>query len=377
MAADIVYLRGERVRSVQGGADLVSGTVLAVLKRRFGETAVAELYADEIARRHGESTGPVASLGRSLVGRYPACTRAVCREVEDACAAGARLLFVDQSMYALACRSLHTLAPRVKIAVLFHNIERRFYLERALRARRPHNFLLVPGIARAERLAVRRAHLAIVLSDRDSRGLQAEYGRPADLVLPPGLEDRGPARPVAADRAEVPGAPARMLFAGSAFPPNVEGVRWFIRQVLPRVEGTLTVAGRGFEEYRTEFESDRVHVPGGVPDLRPYYQEADLVVSPIFWGSGIKMKTAEAFMYGLPLVGSAEALEGYDADRALALRADSPEAFAAALAVLADPRERARRGEAARRYFTEALSAAAAEAALNLALDRILPGGRA
>ena len=31
MAADIVYLRGERVRSVQGGADLVSGTVYTVL----------------------------------------------------------------------------------------------------------------------------------------------------------------------------------------------------------------------------------------------------------------------------------------------------------------------------------------------------------
>lgn len=373
MAADILYLRGERVRSIQGGADLVSDSALRILKRRYGDSAVAEFYADEIAQRNGESAGPLASVARCLAGRYPACTRSVCREVEETCARGARLLFVDQSMYALACRTLPAAAPHTKIAVLFHNVERRFYIERALRARKAHNVLLVPGIARAERLAMRRADLVIALSERDSIGLENEYGRGADLVLPPGLTDRGPARriPKSADDAAA-ASELRMLFAGSAFPPNVDGVRWFIRNVLPDVNGSLTVAGRGFERLRPEFESASVRVPGGVPDLEPLYAEADVVISPIFWGSGIKIKTAEAFMYGLPLVGSAEALEGYDAGRAGALRADTPEEFARALSALSDPRERHARGALARQYFLDALSFDKAEALLGAALDRLV-----
>ena len=50
---------------------------------------------------------------------------------------------------------------------------------------------------------------------------------------------------------------------------------------------------------------------GTVDDLAPYYYEADCVVIPIFYGDGMKVKTAEAMMYGKRILATKEALEGY------------------------------------------------------------------
>jgi len=60
------------------------------------------------------------------------------------------------------------------------------------------------------------------------------YGRIPDLVLLPPVEDRLPPekaiRESSKNRSEF-----TMLFVGSAFPPNLEGVRWFVREVMPFV----------------------------------------------------------------------------------------------------------------------------------------------
>lgn len=51
---------------------------------------------------------------------------------------------------------------------------------------------------------------------------------------------------------------------------------------------------------------------GGVNSLQNYYNIASAVVMPIFIGDGMKVKTAEAFMYGKTVFATNEALEGYD-----------------------------------------------------------------
>ena len=51
-----------------------------------------------------------------------------------------------------------------------------------------------------------------------------------------------------------------------------------------------------------------------VEDLEEVYEQCHIVISPIFHGGGMKTKTAEAMMYGCPIIGSKEAFEGYDVD---------------------------------------------------------------
>ena len=59
-----------------------------------------------------------------------------------------------------------------------------------------------------------------------------------------------------------------------------------------------------------------MQVVGTVDCLETWYEKADVVISPIFLGSGMKTKTAEALMYGKPILGTKEAFEGYDTDPA-------------------------------------------------------------
>ena len=61
-----------------------------------------------------------------------------------------------------------------------------------------------------------------------------------------------------------------------------------------------------------ELTAGNVDVVGTVDDLSHYYYEADVVVLPILYGNGMKVKTAEAMMYGKPILATQEALEGYD-----------------------------------------------------------------
>jgi polysaccharide biosynthesis protein PslH len=358
----IIYVRGGAVRSFSGGADLISSSVKRMLDERYGAAEIGCVYMDEL----GKAPGKPRSLARAAAGRYPFYGRAASALVKAGARAGAELLFVDQSVYGLACAEAKAVSPGISCAVLFHNDERRYYAERAARGGKAHDLLLLPAIARAERAAMRKADLCIALSARDAMCLEEDYGRRPELVLPPGLEDRFNGGVSPAAESEEPGL--RMLFVGSAFAPNLDAVRWFVKNVLPLVPGKLKVVGSGFEAHRAELGRGRVEIAGFVPDLGAVYSEADCVVSPVSWGSGIKVKTAEAFMHGMPLVGCAEALEGYDPEAAGAIRADDAESFAAALRSLESPESRQVRGRAARRYFLDALSYPAAKEKMDAAL---------
>lgn len=361
MGASAVFLRGEKPGVIRGGADIVSASVRKILEERYGR--LRYLYLDEAEPVPGRILG----FMRAATGRYPSYSPAASTRV-GAAVIGAKLLFIDSSVYGLACAEARRVNPGIKCVVLFHNIERRFYLRQAVHARRLRNLVLLPAIIRAERAAVRGADLVIVLSDRDASELESDYGRRPDLILPPMLEDRFRDRVIAQKSLD---DGLRMLIVGSAFPPNLGAARWFVREVLPEVHGKLSIVGNGFDAYEKELASDRVAVKGLVPDLRPYYEEADCVVSPIRWGSGIKVKTAEALMYGMPFVGSAESLVGYDPTASGAILAGTREEYIAALGSLGDTGERSLRSSVARAYYHEALSPAVGKRALIAALDEM------
>ncbi|MBL8968457.1 MAG: glycosyltransferase [Spirochaetaceae bacterium] len=367
MRAKALYLRGERVTEIRGGADQVSASILAMLRDYF-EGEVEELYLDEPP---GRAPSRFASLREALVLRFAPLGRAAAARLKER-VKGKDFLFVDQSVYGRAVEDARVSEPACRSAVLFHNDERRFYIERAKKTGRWHNLLLLPAIERAERAAAGGAELLVALSARDARELAEDYGREPELVIPAVVADRRKESP---ERPDPDGADFSMLFAGSAFPPNLEGVRWFVREVMPLVTGRLVVVGRGFEEHRKELESDRVTVAGTVPDTAPYYAVADCVISPIFWGSGIKVKTAEAFMQGKTVVGTAEAFEGYDREAAGGILAQDAATFAAALSRLAANRREGAFSAKARAYYESALSYEAQYRRFSAAMDRLL--GRA
>jgi glycosyltransferase involved in cell wall biosynthesis len=131
--------------------------------------------------------------------------------------------------------------------------------------------------------------------------------------------------------------------------PNVDGVLWFVREVLPlirrkRPETTLAVVGRVPDAKIQQLgaEDQRIEITGTVPDIRPYLWGSLVSIVPLRIGGGTRLKIYEAMAAKIPVISTTIGAEGLTAHPPEDIRiADTPEAFAEqCLALLADPTAR-------------------------------------
>lgn len=151
--------------------------------------------------------------------------------------------------------------------------------------------------------------------------------------------------------------PGDMVFTGVMdYYPNVEGVVWFCREVLPLIrleipDATLTICGaRPDANVQALAAIPGVTVTGRVADVRPYMARASVAVVPLRIARGIQNKLLEAMAMGLPAVACSAAASGVEAvpGRDLFV-ADDPHDFAAkTLRLLREDDLRERTGTAAR-----------------------------
>ena len=147
------------------------------------------------------------------------------------------------------------------------------------------------------------------------------------------------------------------------YPPNADGVRWFINQVYPLVrqavpDATLTIIGPRPPKDITQFairNSQFVTVTGYVPDLQPYLERAALTVVPVRAASGMRVRILEALARGIPVVTTTTGVEGIDAVHGEHLLiADEPQSFAMEVVrLLQDASLRRRLAENGRRLVQE------------------------
>lgn len=135
-----------------------------------------------------------------------------------------------------------------------------------------------------------------------------------------------------------PASPNLITLGTLHYPPNADGIRWFIHEVFPgvcrQVPGArLTIVGKNppadFIELAAS-QPERVTVTGYVPDLVPYFEEAALMIVPVRAGSGMRVRILEAFAQAMPVITTTVGLEGIDAiPEEDVLIADSPDDFVA------------------------------------------------
>lgn len=143
-----------------------------------------------------------------------------------------------------------------------------------------------------------------------------------------------------------------LIFVGNmAYAPNQDGFFYFVREILPYVhakypELVFTAVGLypSGDMRQLAAQDPRIRVTGQVADVRPYYNSADVVVVPLRFGSGTKLKILEAMSMGVPVVTTNIGLEGIDASPGKhVLCEDSPLQFAQAIIrLLSSPSESAR-----------------------------------
>jgi glycosyltransferase involved in cell wall biosynthesis len=110
----------------------------------------------------------------------------------------------------------------------------------------------------------------------------------------------------------------RLLFLGSANQANVDSLRFCLREVWPRVSGRaqLLVAGTVCDEVDLPPEVDRM--PSGA-DVSDAYDASDIVIVPIRFGTGLKIKTIEALGRSKPTISSSVGAEGVEMAQGKAL----------------------------------------------------------
>lgn len=160
-----------------------------------------------------------------------------------------------------------------------------------------------------------------------------------------------------------------LLLVGNLYDPNVRGLQQFLREAWPAVrsacpEARLTVCGKIGEAFRSAPAG--VQFMGRVDDLAPYYRRAALVINPVPYGSGLKIKTVEALAQCKPLVSTPEGIRGLGPAESLPLivAENGAEMATAVLGLLAQPADRRALEERAWAYARAHLSPQAVYAEL-------------
>lgn len=151
--------------------------------------------------------------------------------------------------------------------------------------------------------------------------------------------------------------PNSLIFCGVMnYRPNVDGVDWFCKQVLPLIRKvipgvSLTICGSSPDQTVQSLQDEPgVSVTGAVPDVRPYMARSEVAVVPLRIARGIQNKLLEAMAMGMPSVATTAAWKGIDAKigRDLFVE-DNPTEFAnAVIRLLKDRQLRQTIGQAAR-----------------------------
>ena len=108
-----------------------------------------------------------------------------------------------------------------------------------------------------------------------------------------------------------------MLFIGTmTWTPNNEGMIWFLENVMPMCSNVekyeLYIVGKNPSDKVKELSAkyENVTLLGYVESLEEYYEKCDVLIVPLFIGSGQRVKIIEAFSRAYPVISTTIGLEG-------------------------------------------------------------------
>lgn len=172
-------------------------------------------------------------------------------------------------------------------------------------------------------------------------------------VLPNGVDTEQFSPEMPADETE-----KEILFVGSLdVRMNEEAVEWFLDEAWPSIHrrdpnSTFRIVGRNPTARIERRRSDPgVELVGDVPSVVPYYESASVVVAPLAFGGGTKLKVLEAMSMARPLVTTPTGTTGIDSVGDSVVLCDRGEGFAdAVVSLLDDPESRRLIGNKARSF---------------------------
>ena len=223
-----------------------------------------------------------------------------------------KTVFIEDSVFGNLVKKIKNRCKECKVLSFYHDVKADLYKqwmdnERTLKSKIEYTI----GI-RQEYVNQKYADINIVFNERDAKTYQVYYGKRPEAILPLPAPVPSISHDIMNSITEKDDK-KHILFVGKKYYPNLVGFKWFVDNALPSLTDNIQVdvVGRGLEELRNEYSDPRINVIGGVESLNPYYENADIVIAPLFDGGGMKSKTVEALSFGKIFVGTEESLFGF------------------------------------------------------------------
>ena len=305
---NILFIRYKKSRNILEGGEQGSQKNYNVLSRIVGEDHVTTYYVHDETKKKS-----VADYAKGLFwfpfnyyfGLTPKRVKEIVRMAESF-----DVVFIDRSVFGIIAKKLKKAGYKGRVISFFHNVEVPYF--EAKLGKKPGRGIILRCVDNNDRYACHYSDKIITLNPRDDDEIFRRYGRHGDVMIPVAFKDKyqRDSYPTATT-----GKQPLCMFLGAYFPPNNEGILWFVQQVLPHVNIRMKVVGKGMAKLKEEAPALKdIEVVSDAPDLLPFFEEADIMILPIFKGSGMKVKTCESLMYGKNIIATDEAFVGYDVD---------------------------------------------------------------
>ena len=119
--------------------------------------------------------------------------------------------------------------------------------------------------------------------------------------------------------------------------PNQNGIKWLLEKVWNKIgesnnKVTLRLAGKNMPDWLLKLKQKNVEVVGEVDDAIDFINQNQVMVVPLFAGSGMRIKIVEGMALGKIVIATTIALEGIDyTPNKDVIVADTKEEFIAAI----------------------------------------------
>lgn len=219
------------------------------------------------------------------------------------------LVFLDSSVYGRLAKTIKRKYPNVKIVAFYHNVEFDF-IKKIIYAGGLLHVLRMPSCFYNEFLTAKWSDKIICLTKEDVKLVNFFYTEKKIIQIP--ISFKSTKREMES-KDENNSNSISILFVGSYFYANTQGILWFVNKVKLSPNVRLVIVGKEMRKLQTLLSNtENVEIHNSVEDISCFYEQANAVICPLFYGGGMKVKVAEALMYGKKIIGTDLAFFGYE-----------------------------------------------------------------
>ncbi len=214
-------------------------------------------------------------------------------------------IYFDQAIHGNIVKKIHNKFG-INCIVHYHNNEEEYYRD-FYKTSSKLFFIFYIMAKRNQKYSLRYAWKNVFITKEDSISVGASNNQ--KIVIPITLNNK-----YEIEQNEKSIKEKYLLYVGAATYANIEGAKYLINEIAPNVQKNFILVGKNL---KTEIEKQKINFPKNirvfdfVDNLSQYFNNASAFISPLFYGSGMKVKLAEAMMYGKKIIGTSLSFWGY------------------------------------------------------------------